>query len=116
MLRSISGREQSTWGTGGMGADLRSSRARISGRRERDNLGDPPATVGLDLRFDDNRQSRRDIHLGRTLCRLHMTHTPPGCSKNNTILCTNVVVLGALAHLACVDVGMIWKLHSVKVA
>jgi hypothetical protein len=112
MLRSILVREQPTRGTG---VDIRSSRALISGRREHDNLGDPPVIVGLDLRFDDSRHNRRGLHLGRTLYRLHMALVPsysPRCGKNNTILCTNVVVLDALAHLACAYVGVIWKVRS----
>jgi hypothetical protein len=59
---------------GGMGVDFRSSQARISFRRERSNLGDPPATAGLDLRSDD---SCHDLHLGRMLSRLHMACAPP---------------------------------------
>jgi hypothetical protein len=51
--------------TGGLGVDLQSSRARISGHRERNNLGVPLATTGLDLKFDDSLHSRRDLHLGR---------------------------------------------------
>jgi hypothetical protein len=69
--------------------DVRSSQARISGRRERGNLGDPPFIAGLDLRFDDSRHNRRGPHLGRTLCRLHMAFAPPYSPRygeNNTIL------------------------------
>jgi hypothetical protein len=95
-----------------VGVDLLSSRAQISGCRGPGNLGDPPVITGLDLRFDDR---RRSLHLDRTLYRLHMALAspyPPVCGENNTVLCTNIVVLDALAHLACADVGVIWKVRS----
>jgi hypothetical protein len=62
------------WNYMGLGADLWSSQAQISGRCERDNLGGPPGIARLDLRFDDSHHSHCDLHLGRTLYHLHMAH------------------------------------------